>query len=101
MSLKLRPVGNRVVIECTEDSNTTPGGVFIPTTARNGEAPSKGRVLAVGPGKTILDGTLIPPSVQQGDEVLFSKRHGIDLDIRGGEYVIIDADDILAIQGAA
>lgn len=101
MTTDLRPTGNRVLIVGEKEGDTSPGGIFIPNTVNNANRPSKGQVAAVGPGKVLLDGAVVPPAVQVGDKVLFSKRHAVDLEVRGEDVFILDADDILAIRGAA
>ena len=75
MSLKLKPLGNRVVVEPTEQEEMTAGGIVLPETAK--EKPQKGKVLSAGPGDRDEDGDYIPMDVKEGDMVLFAKycRH--------------------------
>jgi len=94
---KLSPLGNSVLIEPLDKEQELPSGLVIPDTAK--EKPQEGTVLAVGPGK-MDHGQLVKPEVKVGDHILF-KRYGGDefKDAEGNEYLIVSADDILAVIG--
>lgn len=92
--MKLRPLDDRVVIEPLEAEEKTAGGIVLPDTAK--EKPQRGRVVAVGAGKLLDDGTRAALTVAQGDEVLFGKYSGSDVKVEGVEYKIMRESDILA-----
>lgn len=92
--MKLRPLDDRVVIEPLEAEEKTAGGIVLPDTAK--EKPQRGRVVAVGTGKLLDDGTRAALTVAQGDEVLFGKYSGSDVKVDGVEYKIMRESDILA-----
>ncbi|MCS7016184.1 MAG: co-chaperone GroES [Gemmatales bacterium] len=92
--MKLRPLDDRVVIEPLQSEERTPGGIVLPDTAQ--EKPQRGKVIAVGPGKLLEDGTRAAMNVAVGDEVIFSKYAGSDVKINGNEYKIMRESDILA-----
>ena len=77
MSIKLKPLGNRVVVEPIEQEEVTAGGIVLPETAK--EKPQKGKVLSVGPGDRDEDGEYIPMDVKEGDTVLFAKYAGTEI----------------------
>jgi chaperonin GroES len=94
--LKLRPLGDRLVIEPIEQEARTESGLFIPETAK--EKPQQGRVLAVGPGNYREKSTeRIPMDVKEGDRVLFAKYAGTDFKSNGKDLKILKEADILAI----
>ena len=93
--MKLRPLHDRVIVERLEDEEKTAGGIIIPDTAK--EKPQQGRVIAVGKGKVLENGQVIPLAVKEGDRVLFGKYAGADIKIEGDEHFIMREDDILAI----
>lgn len=96
MSVNVRPLHDRVLVERIEDeAQKTAGGIIIPDTAR--EKPQKGKVIAVGEGKIGDDGKRIAMDVKKGDHVLFGKYAGNEIKIDGVEYLIMREDDILAI----
>ena len=96
MALKLKPLGDRVIIEPSEDqSDTSPGGIIIPDTAK--EKPQQGKVVAVGPGRTTDEGKLIDMPIKNGDSVIYSKYAGTEYNEDGTEYLIVRECDILAI----
>ena len=92
--MKLRPLDDRVVVEAIEAEEKTAGGIFLPETAK--EKPQRGRVVAVGPGKLLDDGTRATVAVTKGDEILFGKYSGNDVKVDGTEYKIMRETDILA-----
>jgi len=93
--LKIRPLADRVVIKVIEETESTPGGIILPDSAR--EKPQKGEVLAVGPGKTLEQGSKEEMEVKEGDVVLYTKYGGTDIKVGEEEYKILSARDILAI----
>jgi len=93
--MKLRPLHDRVIVERLEEEEKTAGGIIIPDTAK--EKPQQGRVIAVGKGKVLENGQVIPLAVKEGDRVLFGKYAGADIKIEGDEHLIMREDDILAI----
>jgi len=95
MSLNLKPLADRVVVEAAEADEISSGGIILPDTAQ--EKPQQGKVVAVGPGKTSDAGSLIAPTVKVGDKVLYGKYSGTDVTFEGTEYMIMRESDILAI----
>lgn len=96
MSLKLKPLGNRVVVEPVEQEEITAGGIVLPETAK--EKPQKGVVLAAGPGeRNEKDGTHMPMEVKVGDEVLYAKYGGTEIKLDGKKLLILRESDLLAI----
>ena len=95
MSLKLKPLGNRVVLEPVEQEEVTSGGIVLPETAK--EKPQKGKVLSVGPGERDDDGKFIPMEVKEGDTVLFAKYSGTEIKVEGKKLLIMRESDLLAI----
>jgi chaperonin GroES len=93
-SMKIRPLEDRVVVEPLEAEEKTAGGILLPDTAR--EKPQRGRVLAVGPGKTNDDGNRLPVSVAVGDEVLYGRYAGNEVKLGDKEVKIMRESDILA-----
>jgi len=93
--MKIRPLGDRVLVEPLEDKETQKGGIIIPDTAK--EKPQQGKIIAVGAGKRDDDGKLIPMNVKKGDKVLMPKYGGTEIKIDEKEYQIVREDDILGI----
>ena len=94
MTLKVRPIGDRFLVEPVE-AKTKAGGIIIPDTAK--EKPMESLVVAVGPGKTGDDGKIILLGVKKGDRVLVSKYGGTELKLEGKEYRLFNGDEILAV----
>ncbi|MHC6178602.1 co-chaperone GroES [Clostridium sp. JNZ X4-2] len=92
--MKIRPLGDRVVIKKIEAEETTKSGIVLPGTAK--EKPQEAEVIAVGPGG-IVDGKEVKIGVKVGERVLFSKYAGNEVKIDGTEYTILRQDDILGI----
>lgn len=92
--MKLKPLGDKIIVEQLEAEEKTAGGIIIPDTAK--EKPQRGKVLAVGSGK-IINGKKVGLEVKVGDEVLFSKYGGDEIKIKGRELKILKEEDILAI----
>jgi chaperonin GroES len=93
--MKLRPLGDRILVTRVDSEDKTTGGIIIPDTAK--EKPQEGKVVAVGPGKTNDDGDTVPLSVKKGDKVLFSKYAGTEINIEGQEHLFIREEDVLAV----
>jgi chaperonin GroES len=95
MSISIKPLGNRVVVEPIEQEEVTSGGIVLPETAK--EKPQNGTVLAVGPGERDDDGKRIPMDVKEGDTVLFAKYSGTEIKLDGKKVLILRESDLLAI----
>jgi chaperonin GroES len=95
MALKLKPLGDRVLVEPVEEKETKKGGIIIPDSAK--EKPTEGVVRALGTGKTDDSGKKVPFEVKVGDRVLVSKYGGTEVKLDGKEYKLLGTDDILAI----
>lgn len=94
MAMKLNPLDDRVVVQALEAEETTAGGIVLPDAAR--EKPQRGEVLAVGPGRLLDSGERCAVSVKVGDEVLFGKYGGTEIEVDGKEVKILRESDILA-----
>ena len=92
--LKIRPLDDRVVVEPMEAEEMTAGGIVLPDTAK--EKPQRGKVVAVGPGKLLDSGQRAEMSVSVGDEVIYGKYGGTDIEVNGEEVKILRESDILA-----
>jgi chaperonin GroES len=92
--MKIKPLDDRVVVELVEAEETTAGGIVLPDSAK--EKPQRGRVVAVGPGKLLDSGERCAVSVSVGDEVLFGKYGGTEIEVDGDEVKILRESDILA-----
>ena len=95
MTISMRPLGSRLVIEPIEQEEVTAGGIVLPETAK--EKPQKGTVLAIGPGERDDQGNRIPLDVQVGDTVLFAKYSGTEIKYNGKKLLIMRESDVLAI----
>jgi len=95
MSINLKPLGSRVVIEPLESEAVTAGGIVLPDTAK--EKPQKGTILAAGPGDRDEDGERIALDVKVGDVVLYAKYSGTEIKVDGKKLLILRESDILAI----
>ncbi|MBT3069606.1 co-chaperone GroES [Rhodomicrobium sp. Az07] len=95
MSVKFRPLHDRVVVRRLEEEERTKGGIIIPDTAK--EKPQQGEVIAVGPGARNEEGKLVSLDVKEGDRVLFGKWSGTEVKIDGEDLLIMKESDILGI----
>ncbi len=95
MAMNIRPLHDRVVIKRLDEERASQGGIVIPDTAT--EKPMRGKVVAIGPGKMLDDGKVIPLGVQEGETVLFGKYSGTEVKIDGTEFVVMREDDIMGI----
>lgn len=93
--MKLKPLADRVVVKRLEAETTTKGGIVLPDTAK--EKPKRGKIVAVGPGKTLDSGEVAKPTVKKGDEVIFSSFAGTEIEVDGKEVLVMSTDDILAV----
>lgn len=95
MSVSIKPLEDRVVVQTLEAEQTTASGLVIPDTAK--EKPQEGTVVAVGPGRVADNGERIAVDVNEGDIVLFSKYGGTEVKYGGEEYLVLSARDVLAV----
>ncbi len=93
--MKIRPLQDRILVERIDEEKTSKGGILIPDTAK--EKPQEGKVVAVGKGKVLEDGTIQPLEVQKGDRVLFAKYGGTEITLDGEDRLILREDDVLGI----
>jgi len=91
----LKPLGDRIVVKTVEAETTSPSGIVLPDTAK--EKPQTAEVLAVGPGKTLDNGTTVAMEVKVGDKVVYGKYAGTEIKVNGEEVIILRQDDILGI----
>ena len=95
MSISLKPLGSRVVVEPVESEEVTAGGIVLPETAK--EKPQKGKILSIGPGDRDEDGKRIAMDVKPGDIVLYAKYAGTEIKVEGKKLLILKESDLLAI----
>ena len=93
--MQIRPLYDRIVVKRIEQKETMQGGLYIPDSAK--EKPQEGEVFAVGKGKRLEDGKLVPLDVQVGDRILFGKYSGNDIKLDNEEYLIMREDEVLGI----
>ena len=93
--MKIKPLGDRLVVERLEAEAKTAGGIIIPDTAK--DKPKQGKVLAVGPGNKDENGKRIPVDVEAGDIVLFTQWAGNEIKIEGKEYLVLKESDVIGI----
>ncbi len=91
----IRPLQDRVLVERVEAEEMTASGIIIPDTAK--EKPQEGKVVAVGPGKRLDNGSIQEMGVKKGDKILFSKYGGTEVKVDGEDYIIMREDDILGV----
>ncbi|BBO22544.1 MAG: co-chaperone GroES [Fimbriimonadaceae bacterium] len=94
---KLKPLGDKVVVQVLDKEEKTVGGIYLPDTAQ--KKPQEGKVIAVGQGRVLDNGERNKLTVKSGDRVLFSKYGGNEVTIDGEEYTILDEDQIYAVLG--
>ncbi|MFO0808032.1 MAG: co-chaperone GroES [Gemmataceae bacterium] len=92
--LKIRPLDDRLVVEALEAEEKTTGGILLPDTAK--QKPQRGKIVAAGPGKLNDKGDRLAVNVKVGDEVLYGKYSGSDVEVDGKEYKILRETDVLA-----
>jgi chaperonin GroES len=93
--MKIRPLGDRILVKRIKEEEKTKGGIIIPDTAK--EKPQEGKVVAVGKGKMTEEGKLLVPDVKAGDKILFGKYSGSEVKLEGEEHLILREDDILGV----
>ena len=94
--MKIRPLGDRILVKRIEEEDKTSGGIIIPDSAK--EKPQEGKVIAVGKGRRLDDGKLHRLDVKRGDRLLFGKYAGTEVTVEGEEHLIIREDDVLGIM---
>jgi len=92
---KIKPLDDRVVVQRLEQDEKTPGGIFLPETAK--EKPQQGKVVAVGPGKLLDSGERAAMNVKKGDVVVFAKYGGTEVELDGKELIVMRESDLLAV----
>ncbi|MDO4575553.1 MAG: co-chaperone GroES [Planctomycetia bacterium] len=95
--MKLVPLGEKVIVRQLEAETETAGGILLPEASK--EKPCQGKVLAVGDGRLLDDGTMAPMQVCEGDRVVFDKYFGCKIELNGEEYLILNESEILAVIG--
>jgi chaperonin GroES len=95
--MKIRPLGDRILVKRVEEEGTSAGGIIIPDTAK--EKPIQAEVIAVGSGRRDKNGKVHALEVKKGDRVLFSKYGGTEVKLDGADHLILREDDVLAILG--
>jgi|SRR3989344_3823774 len=98
MAIKIKPLGDRVLIEPITEAERTKAGIYLPDTASK-ERPEQGKVIAVGDGRTLDSGKVVALKVRAGQKVLFTKYGPNEIKVEGKEYLIAKEEDILAIIG--
>ncbi len=93
--MKLKPLGDRIVVKVLSQEEKTKGGIVLPDTAK--EKPQEGEVKAVGTGRVLDNGQKLPLDVKVGDRVLFSKYGGTEVKVDGDEFLILSERDVLAV----
>ena len=92
--MKLKTLGDRLIVQAIEEEQTTASGLVLPDTAK--EKPQKGKIVAIGDGKLDENGKRIPLEVKEGDEVLYSKYGGTEIKIDGEDLLVLRESDVLA-----
>ena len=95
MTLNVKPIGDRILVEAVQEKELKKGGIFIPDTAK--EKPMESRVVALGTGKTDEVGKKIPFEMKKGDHLLVARYGGTEVNLQGKEYRILNLDDVLAV----
>ncbi|MCD6583755.1 MAG: co-chaperone GroES [Candidatus Omnitrophica bacterium] len=93
--MKIKPLGDRVLIKPCEEKERTKGGIVLPDTAK--EKPQEGEIVAVGEGRRTEDGKVVPLSLKVGDKVLYGKYSGTEITVDDQEYLIMREEDVLAV----
>lgn len=95
MAVKLKPIGDKLLVKRLEAEEKTKGGILLPDTAK--EKPKEGKIIALGEGKLLKDGTRVSFQVKKNDRILFSSYAGTEVTIDGEEYLVMPEEDILAV----
>jgi len=93
--MKLKPLADRVIVKPTEAEEKTPTGIFLPDAAK--EKPTKGKIIAVGPGRTDDKGKRMELNVKNGDTVYYGKYSGTEIEVDGDKFVILRETDLLGV----
>ena len=93
--MKIKPLGEKILVEVLESDEMTKGGIILPDTAK--EEKTEGKVVSVGPGKTLESGKLHPVEVKKGDKVIFGKYSGDEIVIHGKKHKILKEAEVLAV----
>lgn len=93
--MRVIPLADHVVVKRLETEETTPGGIVLPEASR--DRPRQGRVLSVGDGRVLKDGTRAAPQINEGDRVIFRDYAGTEVSVNGEDLLIVNEDDILAV----
>ncbi|MEW6026579.1 MAG: co-chaperone GroES [Planctomycetota bacterium] len=93
--MKLKPIGDKIIVERIEPENKTKGGIVLPDNAK--EKPKEGKIIAIGEGKLMDNGSRVAPSVKVGERVIFTSFAGSEVKIDNKEYLIMNEEDILAV----
>ena len=93
--MKIRPLHDRVIVKRLEEERTSPGGIVIPDSAA--EKPMQGKIVAVGKGKILEDGTVRALDVKVGDKILFGKYSGNEVKVDGEDLVVMREEDVMAV----
>ena len=97
MTLNIRPLGDRILVEAVEEKELKKGGIVIPEIAK--EKPMECKVVALGTGKTDDNGKKVPFEMKKGDLLLVAKYGGTEIKLGGNEYKILNSEDVLAVLG--
>src|SRR5690242_16883605 len=95
MTLNVKPLGDRILVEAVEENEVKKGGIIVPDTAK--EKPMESRVVALGTGKTDENGKKVPFEMKKGDRLLVTKYGGTEIKLEGKEYKILSSEDVLAV----
>ena len=93
--MKIRPLHDRVIVKRLEEERTSPGGIVIPDSAA--EKPSQGKIVAIGKGKILEDGSVRALDVKVGDKILFGKYSGTEVKVDGDDLLVMREEDIMAV----
>jgi chaperonin GroES len=93
--MNVRPLHDKILIKRVDAAQMTKGGIIIPDTVK--EKPQEGKVVAIGTGRILEDGKVIPLEVKAGDRILFGKYGGTEIKLDGEDYIILDENEVLAI----
>ncbi len=94
--MAIQPCGDRILVKLMEQEEKSPGGIILPDTAK--EKPQEGKVVAVGKGRLLEDGTVKPLEVKVGDTILFARYSGTEVSHEEKEFLILREDDVLAVK---
>ena len=94
--MPLRPLSTKIVVTQSEEEEKSAGGILLPDAAK--KKPTEGRVIAVGTGRVLDDGKVVPLAVKVGDVVVYSRYGGTEVKLEGKDYVILDEDQVYAVK---